>query len=245
MTQPTPEEIKEILRLHAIWRRGELGGERADLQGADLEDADLQGADLQGANLQRANLQGANLEDADLQGANLQGANLQGADLQGANLEDADLQGADLQGADLQGANLQRANLQGANLQGANLQGADLQPIRREAYLVALAYREEAPGLIRALEEGRVDGTVYEGSCSCLCGTIANLREGELANGERLPIAQSSSPIEMFVLGIRKGDTPATSQQSALLVGWLREALLTIGIDPPVSFPQPTTGDAP
>jgi hypothetical protein len=89
--KPTPEQLKEILRLHAAYFRGEAEGRRANLGGANLRGADLYGADLRGA---------------DLYGADLRGANLGGADLRGANLGGADLRGANLYGADLRGANL-------------------------------------------------------------------------------------------------------------------------------------------
>ena len=67
----TPEQLKETLRLHAIWLKAEAGGERANLRSADLSGADLSGADLSGADLS-----GADLSGADLYGANLYGANL-------------------------------------------------------------------------------------------------------------------------------------------------------------------------
>ena len=51
----TPEQLAEILRLHALWLKVE-GGERANLSGANLRSADLSGADLSGANLYSANL---------------------------------------------------------------------------------------------------------------------------------------------------------------------------------------------
>ena len=77
-------DIKKTLELHTAWRRGEEGGERADLSGADLSRADLSGANLSGANLSRANLSGADLSRANLSGADLSGANLYGANLSGA-----------------------------------------------------------------------------------------------------------------------------------------------------------------
>ena len=82
-------DLKEILRKHLMWLRGEDGGERADLCGADLF-----GADLCGANLRDADLCDADLCDANLCGANLRGADLRGADLRGANLCGANLRGA-------------------------------------------------------------------------------------------------------------------------------------------------------
>ena len=87
-------DLKEILRKHLMWLRGEDGGERADLCDADLCDADLCDADLCDANLCGANLRGADLRGADLRGANLRGADLFGASLCGANLCGANLRGA-------------------------------------------------------------------------------------------------------------------------------------------------------
>jgi hypothetical protein len=136
MSQYTTDQITEILRLHGMWRRDEVGGKRAnladanlagaDLADADLRGADLAGADLRGANLAGADLRGANLAGADLADADLRGADLAGADLRGANLAGADLRGANLAGADLADADLRGADLAGADLRGANLAGADL-----------------------------------------------------------------------------------------------------------------------
>ena len=64
----TAEELKEIIKDHALWLENK-GGKKADLIGADLQKADLQGADLRGAQLQGANLRGANLQGADVEGA--------------------------------------------------------------------------------------------------------------------------------------------------------------------------------
>jgi uncharacterized protein YjbI with pentapeptide repeats len=85
----TPEQIKETLRLHAMWVRGEVGGVRADLSRANLSRADLSRA-----NLSRADLSRAYLFRADLSRAYLFGADLSGADLSGAYLFGADLSGA-------------------------------------------------------------------------------------------------------------------------------------------------------
>ena len=42
-------DIKKTLELHAAWRLGDEGGERADLSGANLSGANLYGANLSGA----------------------------------------------------------------------------------------------------------------------------------------------------------------------------------------------------
>ena len=59
-------DIKEALRLHALWLAGDEGGVRASLYGADLR-----GADLYEASLYEASLYEANLYEANLCGANL------------------------------------------------------------------------------------------------------------------------------------------------------------------------------
>ena len=91
-----PDEMKEVIRLHALWRTGSTGGIRADLSGANLIGANLSGADLSGADLSGADLIGADLSGADLKSANLIGADLSGAYLKSANLIGANLSGADL-----------------------------------------------------------------------------------------------------------------------------------------------------
>src|SRR6185312_2859403 len=96
----SPEDIKEILRLHQLWldSRG-AEGQRAVLSERDLSGCDLRKAKLALAVLARAVLRGADLTEASL------------ADLREARLDRADLRGAKLIRAHLSGATLMRANL--------------------------------------------------------------------------------------------------------------------------------------
>lgn len=105
LAPPTPE-LAEVLDRHLRHLRGEVGGARADLQGADLRWVDLRNANLQGADLRGAYLGGADLRGAVLYGARLEGADLTYTDLRGANLRRARLGEAHLVGADLTDANL-------------------------------------------------------------------------------------------------------------------------------------------
>jgi len=144
----SPDELKEVIRLHALWLADADGGVRADLRGADLSGANLSRADLSGANLRGAYLSGADLSRAELRdayliGANLRDAYLNGADLSRAYLNGAYLSRADLNGAYLSGANLRDANLIGANLSGANLNRADLNGAKGAE--LALAIRMHIP----------------------------------------------------------------------------------------------------
>ena len=171
-------------------------------------------ADLRNADLRSANLSGANLRNADLRSANLRNADLRSANLSGADLRSADLSGADLRSADLRSA----------NLSGADLSGANLTPIRDDLWAVLSSAPAEVAGLLAAIRNGNVDGSTYIGDCACLVGTIANIRHCDYNS---IPTLQpnSSRPAEIFFAGIRKGDTPATSQFSALAAGWVGEWL--------------------
>ncbi len=60
-------KLREVLRLHVLYLRGEPGGCRANLRDADLGGAYLRGADLRDADLGGADLGGANLGEIDAQ----------------------------------------------------------------------------------------------------------------------------------------------------------------------------------
>ena len=119
--KPTPAELNEILRLHALYLKGDEQGKQADLSFANLSFADLSFANLSNANLRSANLSSAilsfaNLSFADLSFADLSNANLRSANLSNANLSNANLRSANLSFADLRSDNLRSAKLSNANL---------------------------------------------------------------------------------------------------------------------------------
>ena len=179
----------------------------ANLSGANLRDAYLSGAYLRGANLSGANLSGANLR-----GANLSGANLRGAYLRGAYLRDANLRGANLSGANLRGA-----YLRGAYLRDANLSGAYLRAFKHDIWSVCAYAVTEVPNLIKAIKNGKIDGSQYEGECCCLCGTL------EKGLKSQIDIRDANSPAEQWFSMIKKGDTPADNHASKLALEWIEE----------------------
>jgi len=117
----TPEELKEVLRLHRLWIHKNPGGIRADLSYTDLSHTDLINVDLTGADLIYSNLFGVNLTCANLFNANLYGANLTHCRLASANLSRAILTRANLTGAHLFSANFTSAILASADLTDTNL----------------------------------------------------------------------------------------------------------------------------
>lgn len=69
MTSYSSDELKEILRLHALWLDGNAEGAQANLCGADLRGADFRDADFRDANLRDADFRYANLRYADFRDA--------------------------------------------------------------------------------------------------------------------------------------------------------------------------------
>jgi hypothetical protein len=172
--------------------------------------------------------EGATMRDAVLAAVRA-GVSLSAADLRAANLSAADLSAANLSDANLSAANLSAANLSAADLRAANLSAADLSaanltPVRDDIWAVLSSAPREVPAVIEALKAGRVDGSTYHGPCACLVGTIAIKREVGVDDLEGLR-PNSSRPAERFFMGIRQGDTPETSQHSALALQWAQEWL--------------------
>lgn len=180
--------------------------EKAVKQRVDLRDANLRGAYLVGAYLG-----GAYLRGADLRGANLRGAYLEGADLRGADLRVAYLRGSDLGGADLGGA----------YLVGTNLRDANWDDTKKDMLEKLALMPDEVPYLYKAIHDGKINGSVYEGECACFCGTLANAKQIPI---DSLPIEKNvDSHIEKFFLGIRQGDNPENNLLSKLASEWIEE----------------------
>ncbi|HYE79188.1 MAG TPA: pentapeptide repeat-containing protein [bacterium] len=123
-----------------------------------------------------------------------------------------------------QRADLSGAVLSGADLSGADLSGADLSPIRADLRSVLDVVPLEVPALRAAIVEGRVDGSVYQGSCACLVGTIANARGCDFGSIPGL-VPSAHRPAERWFLAIRPGDTPERSQIAAITLQWVDEWL--------------------
>ncbi len=141
----------------------------------------------------------------------------QGADLRGADLKGADLEGADLKGADLKGAYLEGADLKGADLRGAYLKGA-----KADFFAVLDSAPSEVQVLRQKMLEGRINGSVYEGECACLVGTIANARQCSFKSVPGL-VPNSERPAERWFMMFRPGHTPERHGGMKITLEWLDE----------------------
>jgi hypothetical protein len=174
--QPEPDELRLILREHALWvtawqdarqrldefvrlhPRGRAVLCNADLPGIRLPGAALQGADLRGVNLYAADLEGVRLEQADLSDAYLAGVNLSGAQLQGAHLDRA-LLGPTSEPTLRNGVPMPNAaRLQGANLSAASLSEAVLVWAELDRALLMGTRLEKADLRWARLRGARLDG---------------------------------------------------------------------------------------
>ena len=138
--------------------------------------------------------------------------------------------------------NLDGANLARANLDGANLDGANLADVRDDIYEVLSHAPDEAPALLAAIREGKVDGTVYRGACACLVGTIANARGIDVDALGAIGIPMNSErPAERWFLAIQKDQTPTTNPIAAITARWIEEWIAAR----PVTQAAPAEGAAP
>lgn len=92
--------------------------------------------------------------------------------------------------------------------------------IRNDLYRVLDKSPEEVPGLLNALQDGKIDGSVYRGEYACLLGTLANLRG---CDPDEIPglVPNPNRPAEVWFRNIWPGDTPITNIHAALTAAWI------------------------
>jgi len=109
--------------------------------------------------------------------------------------------------------------LRDAYLRGADLRGADLRQFKHDVWSVCLYAKDEIANLLKSIQEGRIDGSCYEGECCCLCGTL------EKGLSKKLNIRDASSPAEQWFSMIKEGDNPSNNFASEMAEKWVKELL--------------------
>lgn len=112
----TNEDIKDKVKKHVKWLRGEADGARAIFASSDLKSANLGCKNLNSADFRCADLGYARLSGSLLKSANFEFSNLRHADFSGANLSLANLTYTDLKWADFNHTELFDADLKGADI---------------------------------------------------------------------------------------------------------------------------------
>ncbi len=78
---------------------------------------------------------------------------------------------------------------------------------RLDLWAVLDAAPAEVAGLRTALIDGRVNGSVYQGECACLVGTIANVKGCAYSELPGLT-PDADRPAERWFMPVRVGDKP-------------------------------------
>ena len=151
-----------------------------------------------------------------LECANLKGANLARADLRGGDFRTADMRGADLRGAKLDTTGLCATDLRGA-IGAEGLQDE----YRDDIWSILDVSPNEVAGVVALMHEGKINGSVYEGPCCCLIGSIAKIRRCDLSELECK--LHQWRPAEKWFSWIDIGDTPENSGASAVALQWIEE----------------------
>ncbi len=130
--------------------------------------------------------------------------------------------GADLSDTDLSGADLSDTDLCGADLSGAKLRRAKEDFLRE-----VLKMPGELEFLRDAIRNGKINGSVYEGECACLAGTLSKAtgKSWSIFKDDSPIAIDASSPRERFFMGIAEGDTPETNPISAIALEWTNKAI--------------------
>ena len=126
-----------------------------------------------------------------------------------------------LWGESLAGADLRNAYLSGADLRNAILGTENENRFKQGIWEVISESPSEVQGLIKALEEGRINGSAYEGECACLRGTLSNL------SGKPVTEMNVHHPAEQWFTMIYPGDKPTDDTgggyAAAKALGWIVE----------------------
>ena len=104
------EELKEVIRNHALWLEDHNTGKRAELNGYRIEDVDISGVDLS-----QADLSGSSFTKSKLIGTNLSGARLLGTVFMNVDMTDAVLDDVNLRNGDICHSTLIRMKAQRAD----------------------------------------------------------------------------------------------------------------------------------
>jgi hypothetical protein len=144
----------------------------------------------------------------------------------------ADLSFADLRSADLSYTNLSSADLRSADLRSADLRSANLLEIREDFFQRLNLAIHEVSGLYKAVRDGRIEGSTYEGKCACFVGTVANVRGVKSDDLKQLIGLKkdAGSPTERWFRGISKGDIPESNPVSRITSQWIEEFSQANGI---------------
>jgi len=88
---------------------------------------------------------------------------------------------------------------------------------RDDLIVVLDSAKAETPGLLAALQIGKVNGSCYDGECACLVGTL------ERMHGSPFLPRDANRPAEQLFMPIRPGMTPKNSAHVLVICEWIKD----------------------
>jgi len=88
---------------------------------------------------------------------------------------------------------------------------------RDDLIVVLDSAKAETPGLLAALQIGKVNGSCYDGECACLVGTL------ERMHGSPFLPRDVNRPAEQLFMPIRPGMTPKNSAHVLVICEWIKD----------------------
>jgi hypothetical protein len=107
-------------------------------------------------------------------------------------------------------------------LRSADLSSANLSSFKNDLWEILLKSKNEISKLKEKILDGQIDGSVYEGECCCLLGTIAVIRDCNYKNLKGIA-PSSSRPAEQWFSMFKKGMSPENNDKLKLTVDWIEE----------------------
>jgi uncharacterized protein YjbI with pentapeptide repeats len=153
-----------------------------------------------------------------------------GSSFDGSSFVDSSFARSSFDGSSFVDSSFARSSFVDSSFDGSSFESIPAEyknQVRDDLWAVLSAAPNEVEGLRKALAEGRVNGSTYQGACACLVGTIANVRGCDY---RELGILQPNSNrlAELWFISINKGNTPDDNPFSRLALEWVDQWLVNV-----------------
>jgi uncharacterized protein YjbI with pentapeptide repeats len=197
--------------------------------GTTIRDADLSEMDLSGVSFYNSSFYNSSFDNSSFYNSSFYNSSFDNSSFDNSSFDNSSFYNSSFYNSSFYNSSFYNSSFDNSTikfLEEANQIGL-LDFIRDDYWAILIAAGHEVPGIRAAIIEGRIDGSAYEGTCACLCGTIANIRGVNYKALEAIK-PNSNRPVERFFANIKKGDTPETNISSKYALQWLDEFVLKV-----------------
>ena len=184
------------------------------------------GSSFDGSRFDGSSFDGSRFVGSSFVGSSFVGSSFDGSRFVGSSFDGSSFVGSSFVGSSFDGSRFVGSSFDGSSFVGSSFDGEG--DAKQDFLSIISDARDEIAGLIAALRDGRINGSVYSGDCACLVGTIANLRGVDV----RTLHCDSSRPAEKWFLMISEGDRPGYSSPGGYASGkaleWAEEYIAAL-----------------